>query len=343
MFENVKNLVSKKFISDFNDLISVLDDIGFNTYWKVLNGKECGIPQNRERVFVIAVRKDIDKGKMTFPQPFDNGYRLKDILENTVDAKYYLSKQIQERLKITDNKLLKNIVGTTAPEFRTIGQRDLVYQPNGIMGALTATDYKQPKQILQVGQMYGTEREPNPQTGRVYSSNGISPALDSCSGGNRMPKIISTKDLNIECINEIPETQQWVKRKCQDVLDNNGEIPPMFNPYNPREIKDYAPTTTTCGSTTSSSTVLIKENLNNRYYVRKLTPKECWRLMGFADTDINNCIEMGFSDCALYKQAGNSIITNCVELIAEHLYKAQYDENFICYDENFTTPPIVKS
>ena len=58
MVENVKNLVSKKFIEHFNNLISVFDDLGFNTYWSVLNGKDCGVPQNRERVFIIGFRKD---------------------------------------------------------------------------------------------------------------------------------------------------------------------------------------------------------------------------------------------------------------------------------------------
>lgn len=67
MFENVKNLVSRKFISDFNDLLDVLNELGYNTYWKVLNAKDYGVPQNRERVFAISIRKDIDDGKFEFP------------------------------------------------------------------------------------------------------------------------------------------------------------------------------------------------------------------------------------------------------------------------------------
>lgn len=106
MFENVKNLVSKKFIDDFNSLLDVLNDLGYNSYWKVLNAKECGIPQNRERVFVICIRKDIDTNKFTFPIPFDNGVRLKDVLESDVDEKYYINndkaKTLIEKL-IMDN------------------------------------------------------------------------------------------------------------------------------------------------------------------------------------------------------------------------------------------------
>lgn len=74
------------------------------------------------------------------------------------------------------------------------------------------------------------------------------------------------------------------------------------------------------------------------YYVRKLTPEECWKLMGFQKEDVDKSRKMGMSDSSLYKQAGNSIITNCVELLAEHLYKAQYDENYVCTDENFIQP-----
>ena len=85
MFENVKNLVGKKFIQDFNNLLDILDEIGFNSYWSVINSKDCGIPQNRERVFVISIRKDIDKKQFVFPKPFDIGIRLKDILEEVVN------------------------------------------------------------------------------------------------------------------------------------------------------------------------------------------------------------------------------------------------------------------
>lgn len=100
MFENVKNLASKKFAEHFNNLIDVLDELGFNSYWAVINGKDCGVPQNRERVFVISIRKDVDTGKYTFPKPFDSGIRLKDILEESVDEKYYLSDVATKKFKL---------------------------------------------------------------------------------------------------------------------------------------------------------------------------------------------------------------------------------------------------
>ena len=80
------------------------------------------------------------------------------------------------------------------------------------------------------------------------------------------------------------------------------------------------------------------ENNDVTYRVRKLTPTECWKLMGFKKEDVEKAREVGVSNSALYEQAGNSIITNCVTLLAEHLYKAQYNENYVCTDENFTQP-----
>lgn len=150
LMENVAALVSKKFIKDYEEINQMFDDIGYNVYWKLINSKDCGVPQNRQRVFALYVRKDIDNGTFTFPKPFDNGVRLKDILEPEVEDKYYLSEKIQSRFKITDPEFKKDIIGTTLGEDNSrISTRDHVYNLNGNVGCLTATDYKQPKQILE--------------------------------------------------------------------------------------------------------------------------------------------------------------------------------------------------
>ena len=98
MLENVKNLVQKKFIGQFNAWVKWLDSIGYNTYYKVLNAKHFGICQNRERVFAISIRKDIDKNSFTFPEPIPLTTRLKDILEHNVDEKYYLPDERAEEV-----------------------------------------------------------------------------------------------------------------------------------------------------------------------------------------------------------------------------------------------------
>jgi DNA (cytosine-5)-methyltransferase 1 len=91
LLENVKNLVGKKFKPQFDAWIRWLDSIGYNTYYQVLNSKHFGIPQNRERIFALSIRKDVDNGKFKFPEQIPLTTRLKDILEKTVDEKYYLS------------------------------------------------------------------------------------------------------------------------------------------------------------------------------------------------------------------------------------------------------------
>ena len=88
--ENVKALVSKKFTEEFKTVLESLDEVGYNNYYAVLNAKDYGIPQNRERVFIISIRKDIDKG-FEFPGPIPLELKLKDLLEDEVDDKYYLS------------------------------------------------------------------------------------------------------------------------------------------------------------------------------------------------------------------------------------------------------------
>lgn len=190
---------------------------------------------------------------------------------------------------LTDNSFQKSVIGTTKPDFRTIGQRDLVFSKNGVMGALTATDYKQPKQILD-----------NPENFQRYIDN-------------------------------ISDKNSFVKKKAQTILNQKGYIPKMFNPYNNREITDFCPTLTTfCGNSASVSGVVKTES---DYRIRKITPTECWRLMGFNDDDVKKVRDIGMSDSSLYKQAGNSIVTNCISLIMKHLYKAQIENTYICTDE----------
>ena len=106
--ENVKNLIGKRFKKDFENLLQVLDSLGYNSYYSVLNAKDYGVPQNRERVFVVSLRKDIDKRGYNFPNKMPLLKRLKDVLETEVDEKYYLSdKVIEGFLKHNENHLAK--------------------------------------------------------------------------------------------------------------------------------------------------------------------------------------------------------------------------------------------
>ena len=126
---------------------------------------------------------DIDKG-YEFPEPFPLKLRLKDMLDAEVDEKFYLSD--------------KAVAGFNRHAERHAGRGNgFGWKPtdgNVIANTLLLNANSRPSDnfitVNQVGQIYGTDREPNPQAGRIYSADGISPTMDSCSGGNRMPKVI---------------------------------------------------------------------------------------------------------------------------------------------------------
>lgn len=197
--ENVKNLTGKKFKEQFQIVLESLEAAGYNNYWKVLNAKDYGIPQNRERVFIISIRKDIDKG-YEFPKPFPLQLRLKDMLEDEVDEKFYLDSMKKYFIKHSFESeekgngfrftphVKKNANVAKTVTTRAGGRMD----DNFVMDVECEEDtfkFDSTNKMIQVGQMYGTEKEPNPQAGRIYDADGISPTMDSCSGWNRSPKV----------------------------------------------------------------------------------------------------------------------------------------------------------
>ena len=115
IYENVKNITGKKHRATFDLFIKELEEYGYNVYWKVLNAKDYGVPQNRERVYVIIVQKELDNGKFVWPEPFDNGIRLKDVLEPKVDEKFYVNTPASEKLiaELVDSGRLDKAVSNT--------------------------------------------------------------------------------------------------------------------------------------------------------------------------------------------------------------------------------------
>lgn len=211
LLENVKNLVGKKFKPQFDAWVKWLDGIGYNTHYKVLNAKNFGIPQNRERIFAISIRKDIDDGTFQFPSEIPLTTRLKDILETNVDERYYISNErvnqilnsdfLQERLRARNNISDENPVRLTniyGEQFGT-GYAGNVWDKNGLSPTLQTAQggNRQPlvvdedPKIMKVGQL-DCKFE---QSGRIYDPNGIAPTIMSnshgkTSGGYTSPKVI---------------------------------------------------------------------------------------------------------------------------------------------------------
>ena len=133
IYENVKNIVGKSFKETFDMFINELHEYGYNTYYQVLNAKDFGVPQNRERVYLIIILKSYDNGKFVFPTPFDSGVRLKDLLEDEVDEKFYINtpkaKELVDEL-VASGKLDKDISNTVRAGGRGSLERhqwDVVY------------------------------------------------------------------------------------------------------------------------------------------------------------------------------------------------------------------------
>jgi len=161
LMENVKGLIGKQFKPSFDKIITELQEYGYNIYWDVLNAKDYGIPQNRERVIVISIRKDIDNNSFKFPEGFDNGIRLRDLLEYEVDEKYYISQDKTEKLleQLKDKEFSNTIrAGGRGSLDRhqwdmvcvNTKMQDLQTREDGLSCTLTASMYKEPLKVVEV-------------------------------------------------------------------------------------------------------------------------------------------------------------------------------------------------
>ena len=272
LMENVKNLVGEKHKHNFIRWLHVLEMMGYQNYWKVLNAKDYDVPQNRDRVFVVSI---LGCQQYLFPNPIKLTKRLKDILESDVDEKYYLSnKLIQGFLRKNDSFSKKGInirndkdyASCLTARMHKMGiadnyiQEPLAYdeqneyiRKDGTVGTIT-TDGSTPKHnnrviepcVLQLGNIVETGNWDNPERGRIYSDEGVSPALSTMQGGGLEPKIFKN------------------------------------------------------------------------YRIRKLTPRECWRLMGVRDEQFDKLHDL--SNTQLYKLAGNSIVVDVLMGIFKNLF-----------------------
>ena len=330
IYENVKNIVGKQFRdTTFKLFEDELHEYGYNTYWKILNSKNYGIPQNRERVYLIFICKDLDNGQFKFPEPFDNGIRLKDILEDEVDEKFYLSDDKvqkflsnfnQSELPVTTRN--SDTVSTIRATYYKNGERNVcenIENGNGYEGIVESNNVKQIGNISD-----GNSSWSNPQTGRIYSAEGISPTLNTCSGGQREPKIVCRVDKSkiATTKTEICRTEpkeRFFKQALETFEKSDAKYGDTIDAYNKRVNQSgYSPTITTRPEGFKTAILPVTKDIR----IRKLTPRECFRLMGFSDRDFDAAKNVGVSNSQLYKQAGNSIVVDVLYCIYVELYKA---------------------
>lgn len=349
VWENVKNLLSAKNRHNFDGYLEIMDKLGYNSYYKVLNSKHYGIPQNRERVFTVSIRKDIDSG-YEFPEEIELTKKLKDVLEESVDEKYYLS-----------DKLIAGLIANTERQrakgngfaFETTDGDCVAKTVTTRVGACRSGD----NYIQVVGKL---DIKGHDCVKRVYSGEGIAPTLTDMQGGNRQPKIIVDEPVIAASRGRNPDNpgdrtpgipteqrleinKQGISNTITTVQKDNYVIEPCLKikeatktGYKEAHAGDGVNISGRMkyqrGNVQKEMTQTLMANGSERGVVtpdmriRKLTPRECWRLMGFRDTDFDKAQAVPTSDTQLYKQAGNSIVVNVLEAVFKNLFGVEKEK-----------------
>lgn len=267
--ENVKGLLNHDRGNTFEVILSALDELGYNVEWQVLNSKNFGVPQNRERVFIIGHLRG-ECTRSVFP----------------ISGESEQSDHQPPKIEIIGN--------TRNPNGTSKGTKSVVYGSGGVVGTLTATDYKEPKQVAI--KQFGILQPNFNQCGVVYETDGIAPTIRAYQGGGLEPKI---------------RVKEATKQGYQEAeIGNSVNLShPNSKTRRGRVGKQIAN-----ALLTGESQGVVEPD----FRIRKLTPRECWRLQGFPDWAFDKAQEVN-SNSQLYKQAGNSVTVNVIAAIAKEL------------------------
>ena len=332
MMENVKALASAKFLPFLRQWQRWLHGQGYENFTQILNASDYEVPQNRERVFMISILRTDNNPYPSyyFPKKLKLEKRIKHILEQNVDESYYLSQKALEYFcragQRVDDNFLKQAAEPKIAASRGRGEfnrQQLEINESGTSNTLTSVSKDnlliEPKVNI-VGQYDSS------QNSRIIDTEGISYCV---TNGHKdgMPKIIEPNVLRQERTEQGKQIRKLAK----------GDKGIKFNGGN----KEFCPRTDGLSNTLSTST---KDNMlavpelrciegcmvdkyGNRYRVRKLTPKECFRLMDVSDGDIKKMESSGVAKTNLYKLAGNSIVVACMFHIFRKLFVERGNEN----------------
>lgn len=328
IWENVKNLLSKKHRHNFDAYLEAMEKLGYKNYYQVLNAKHYGVPQNRERVFTVSilcdkivyddynsnVRADQDtigtlttncgaqasrngwkiienKISFTFPGPIPLEKKLKDVLEKEVDEKYYLTEKAVSCF-MSD--------GTGKYPRRERFLQNINRKNQDIGNSVTTRAGSRPTDNFVVDDIY-KNREP-----RVYGET--APTLRSERTGLKVVE----PNLKTKLCNELVK---------EGVVKGGEIINHSYTTSKQRNTLDkYIETKNGVMPTMTTRPDILGYVENNPVRIRKLTPKECWRLMGFDDASFERAEKVN-SNAQLYKQAGNSIVVDVLMAIFKELFK----------------------
>ena len=222
LLENVKNLVSKKFKADFERWLDFLASLGYTNYWAILNAKDYGVPQHRERVFCVSIRGEHIPYK--FPEKQELTLRLRDMIDEVVDERYYLKEST-----------IRSILTSTFNQ-----RRDSIRPGDGLAATLKARDYKEP-QCVQIGEVVGEKWDKmHDISRRVYEPSGLSPTVHCQQGGNTELKIAENFVLGGLQEHQVPRTDGCCPTLTEAMGKGGGQTPIIVamrgrNPDNPSD------------------------------------------------------------------------------------------------------------
>ena len=303
VLENVKGLLSHNKGNTFQTIVDILsngggtqngqisldvfeDGLGYHIYWQVLNTKDYGIPQNRERIFIVGFK---DFREFSFPKKIKLNLNLGDMLQDNPNSKYYLSEKMTNYVKNTNYKEDKPIdkdgickclkVGGEVPSFEV---DDKYYLSDKLIQSFTKHK----------------ERHTEKGTGFKWEVK----KKDDVANCLRANASLCPTDNTIEVSKEVRTDD--AKKKRKETGTNN---------FRDKKIEwrrqDYSNTITTS---------LTNDHYIKQKKIRRLTPLECWRLQGFRDEDFFSVKDV--SDTQLYKQAGNSITVDVLMELFKKIY-----------------------
>lgn len=306
--KTVNKKTGKSNLDYFNEWINFLSSLGYNSYYADMNAKDFGVPQNRVRTIMVSILGDYT---FSFPEGFTLTKHLKDYLDTKVEDKYYLTSD--KTKKLVDNLLKEGRL--TNNQFGVIGST----QKNAFVGdgeyspTLTSAMGMGGGQIPMLNEEYIMKKDEKviiddlyPSRTRVFPN--YSPALRA-----------ERHDL------KVADTSVIVAMRGR-------------NPNNPSDRTTGCPTVQRLEpqheGICNTITTVQKDNLvlefNENPNLRKMTPRECWRLMDFTDEDFNKAAAVN-SNTQLYKEAGNSIVKNILVAVIGQLFEGKenhYKERF---------------
>mgnify|MGYP005761304903 FL=1 len=289
--ENVKGLLNHERGATFETILRALDELGYDVEWQVLNSKDY-VPQNRERVFIIGHLRG-ERTRKVFPFARDDGslveLQRQQSSVNTITARYGEAAGVWSY--VIESKQQKQVaIPVLTPDRIEKRQNGRRFKDDGDeMFTLTAQDRHG---IIVAGKLPGN----HDQNSRVYNADGLAPTLSTMQGGGQEPKILLKE----------ATTKGYAEALPGDSVNISH---PNSETRRGRVGKGIANTLLT-----GEEQAVVTEN----YRIRKLTPRECWRLQGFTDWAFDQAKEVN-SDSQLYKQAGNSVTVPVIADIAKRL------------------------